>query len=120
TLLPAPSTSMGKLQLAFLDSGKLRESVTEAALLAGRGPNAIRTMTDLEQQLAENREVGWAFQDEELEYGLRSLAVPVFTTAPDHPIAAINVAVQASRWPLEKFVHELLAPVIDAGEQLSR
>lgn len=118
SLLPAPSTSMGKLLLAAVPDDELDAAVSPAALAAGRGPNAIRDLGELRRHLDMVRGCGWALQDEEVEYGLRSLAVPVL--GQDTTVAAINLAVQASQWSVEDLVAAMLPPAVRAATELSQ
>src|SRR3984957_12444655 len=75
--LPAVHTSIGKLLLAFLDPAELDAAITPASFTGNAGPNAKRTLDELRPELATIRAQGWAMQDEELAYGLRSVAAPV-------------------------------------------
>ena len=74
--LPAHCTSMGRVLLAALPEA-------EARTLLGPGPleaRTERTLTDPEAvmtRLAEVRAAGHALNDQEIETGLRSIAVPV-------------------------------------------
>ena len=47
-----------------------------ASFAAKHGPNAKVSLDELRTELAQIREQGWAMQDEELAYGLRSVAGP--------------------------------------------
>lgn len=93
TRFPAYATSMGRVLLAALPPGE------RAALWQARRPEALteRTLTDpsaLEFELAAVRAEGYCLVDEELELGLRSLAVPL----RDHGgtvVAAVNVSSRA-------------------------
>ena len=77
SLLPAVHTSIGKLLLAFLDEDELARCVTNESFDGTTGPNAKRSLDELRPELASIRGQGWAMQDEELAYGLRSVAAPV-------------------------------------------
>ena len=79
--LPAVHTSIGKLLLAHLDEADLEARITDASFAANSGPNAKVSLAELRAELRMIRDQGWAMQDEELAYGLRSVAGPV--TAPD-------------------------------------
>ena len=72
SLLPAVHTSIGKLLLAFLDEDELGRCVTGESFTGPTGPNAKRSLDELRPELAAIRAQGWATQDEELAYGLRS------------------------------------------------
>ncbi|MGW4567182.1 IclR family transcriptional regulator domain-containing protein [Streptomyces sp. NPDC004561] len=80
--LPAPATSLGRVLLAD-------------------------TATPLSPALAEVRAQGYALVDEELESGLRSIAVPVRDRS-GRAVAALNVATHAARRTLDDCVHDLL------------
>src|SRR5690349_12802465 len=94
TRFPAFATSMGRVLLAALPG-------TAAADLLAAGdltPLTRKTLTDPELLLAELdrvREQGWALVDQELELGLRSIAVPIRDTN-GQVVAAMNVSVSAT------------------------
>ncbi|AMY70634.1 IclR family transcriptional regulator [Frigidibacter mobilis] len=93
--LPAHCTSMGRVLLAYRPEA-------EARALLGSGPlpaRTHRTLTNVEAVmavLARIRAEGHALNDQEVETGLRSIAVPVFD-ARGRVIAAMNVGVSAAR-----------------------
>ena len=76
------------------------------------GPNAIASIDELRRELATVRTHGWAIQDEELAYGLRSVAVPV-VGADGRFVAGVNIAVQAREWSVARMLAELL-PLLTA------
>lgn len=93
TRFPAYATSMGRVLLAALPAAE------RAALLAARRPEALteRTLTDptaLARQLDAVRTDGYCLVDEELELGLRSLAVPL-RDGSGTVVAAVNVSSRA-------------------------
>ncbi|MDI3422556.1 IclR family transcriptional regulator domain-containing protein [Streptomyces luteolus] len=95
TRLPAYATSMGRVLLADLPADE------RAALLDRSEPRALtpHTVTDraaLDALLDEVGAARHALVDEELEEGLRSLAVPV-RDASGRAVAAVNVAMHSSR-----------------------
>src|SRR5690606_5026760 len=65
------------------------------------------------------RERGWSFQDEELETGLRSIAVPV-RNHHGTVIAAVNIAVPASRWTIDDLAERFLDDLVACGAQISK
>jgi IclR family pca regulon transcriptional regulator len=108
--LPAYCTSMGKVLLAYLP-GPERELRLDAIEFTARGPNAITTKAALAAELERVRARGIAVNNEELAYGLRSIAVPVC----DHTgeaVAAINLAVHRSAASIEDLV-ERLRPALE-------
>ncbi|QKG23022.1 IclR family transcriptional regulator [Actinomadura verrucosospora] len=104
--LPAVRTSMGKLLLAQLDGAELDRVLTGASFAGTAGPNALASPDELGPALAEIRERGWAVQDEELAYGLRSVAGPV-RDASGAVVAAVNVAVPATEVSTARLLEEI-------------
>ena len=72
--LPAYCTSMGKVLLADLPPVELEERLAQMDL-ARRGPNTITARARLREELDRVRVEGVAVNNEELAYGLRSIAV---------------------------------------------
>ncbi|WP_428838357.1 IclR family transcriptional regulator domain-containing protein [Streptomyces javensis] len=106
TRFPAYATSMGRVLLAGLDAD------ARAAHLAGVRPEPLtrHTVTDvaeLARVVERAAEEGYALVDQELEEGLRSLAVPV-RDARGRVVAALNVATHAGRGTAESARGELL------------
>lgn len=100
TRFTAYTTSMGRVLLA----------ATDAALpevLEHPTPRSLATVADLRAELARVREQGFSLVDQELEIGLRSLAVAI-TDAAGSTVAAINVSVAAGAHSLDELTDELL------------
>jgi IclR family transcriptional regulator, pca regulon regulatory protein len=116
--LPAVHTSIGKLLLAYLDNDELEARITEASFSANHGPNAKLSLAELRAELGVIRDQGWAMQDEELAYGLRSVAGPI--TGPDGSVVAgVNLAVQARDWSPQRIVRELKPTVLAVCTEIS-
>jgi IclR family transcriptional regulator, pca regulon regulatory protein len=103
--LPAYCTSMGKVLLAGLEPEDLRIRLGEMDL-SRRGPNTIVGVKALAEELGRVRELGLAVNNEELAYGLRSVAAPVRSRNGD-VVAAINLAVHRSLVSMEDLVARL-------------
>jgi IclR family pca regulon transcriptional regulator len=116
--LPAVTTSIGKLLLAFLDEAELRARITDASFSAQHGPNAKLSLDELSGELAQIRQQGWAQQDEETAYGLRSVAGPI-TGADARVVAGVNLAVQARDWSSQRIVRELKPVLLDTCAHIS-
>ncbi|MET7761072.1 IclR family transcriptional regulator C-terminal domain-containing protein [Streptomyces sp. NPDC005393] len=106
TRFPAYATSMGRVLLAGLDAD------ARAASMAGLQPEPLtrRTVTSVPElvRVVERAAAdGYALVDEELEEGLRSLAVPV-RDADGRVVAALNLATHAGRGTAESARHDLL------------
>lgn len=93
--LPAFCTSMGRVLLAALPDRDLDTYLRELKPRAYMPKTGIR-VRQLKKLILEVRKLGYAIVDEELEAGLRSIAVPVFTRS-NRVVAAINVGTHVSR-----------------------
>ena len=114
--LPAYCTSMGRVLLAALPPAELRSYLQHTRLVA----HTDRTITSRErltQVLEAVRRDGRAVVDQELELGLRSIAVPV-RDAAGRVVAAMNVGTQAARVPLREMERRFLAPLRRAAAEL--
>ena len=106
TRLPAFVTSMGRVLLAGLPDEELEERLARIEVTQ----LTSRTVTDkdaLRVILAGVRRQGYAATDQELEEGLRSLAVPL-RSASGAVSAALNVSVHASRASMASLRREFL------------
>ena|SRR5580658_7908800 len=115
--LPAYCTSMGRVLLAALAPGELD------AYLKNLKPKAFtrKTITSiprLKKAILEAGQVGFAVVDEELEAGLRSIAVPVVTRS-NRVVAAINVGTHTSRIAHDELLRRCL-PVLHEGARTLR
>jgi len=116
--LPAVHTSIGKLLLAYLPPETLAAGVTPASFAANHGPNAKLSLDELTGELTKIRNDGWAMQDEELAYGLRSIAAPVYGPGGT-VVAGANLAVQSRDWSSQRIVRELRPVVAEACRDIS-
>ncbi|PNG92243.1 hypothetical protein SMF913_27708 [Streptomyces malaysiensis] len=106
TRFPAYATSMGRVLLAGLDAD------ARAAHLADVRPrpltrHTVTSVPELARVVERAAAEGHALVDQELEEGLRSLAVPV-RDARGRVVAALNVATHAGRGTAESVRGELL------------
>ncbi|WP_210588373.1 IclR family transcriptional regulator C-terminal domain-containing protein [Streptomyces sp. GESEQ-35] len=112
TRLPAYATSMGRVMLA---------DVPEAARVFGElRALTPRTVTDpaaVSELLDEVRSQGYALVDEELEEGLRSIAVPV-RDRTGRVVAAVNVAMHAARHTVAECVQDILPELRTAATRI--
>lgn len=93
--IPAYCASMGRVLLAAMPDceGKSRLEHSDRRRLT---PQTRVGIDELMAELAAVRRDGYALVDEELEIGLRSIAVPVIA-AKGHVLAAFNTGAQAAR-----------------------
>jgi IclR family pca regulon transcriptional regulator len=93
--LPAYCTSMGRILLAALPDEKL-DAYLQGLHARAYTPKTITRIPQLRKAILAVRKDGYAIVDEELEAGLRSIAVPVLTRG-NQVVAAINVGTHVSR-----------------------
>ncbi len=108
--LPAASTSMGRVLLAYADE-PTRTRYLARVRLTKHTPRTIVDRAALSAELSRVGELGYAVVDQELELGLRSLAVPI-RRHDGTVVAAINVGVHAARADRAALVREFL-PVLE-------
>lgn len=109
TRLPAAYTSMGRILLAQLNDTGL-EHFLSTITLEHYTDKTITDITELRHQIIKAREQGYAVSDQELDPGLRSIAVPVYD-AKKHLIGAINVSTNAARVDMDTLINNYL-PII--------
>jgi IclR family pca regulon transcriptional regulator len=103
--LPAYCTSLGKCLLAFLPPAEQATALGRVDFTQ-RGPNTILSRDALEAELAGVRTAGFATNNEELAYGLRSIAAPVLSR-DGTAVGAINLAAHSSLMPMDRLAAEL-------------
>lgn len=116
--LPAYCTSIGHVLLAHLPEQELDAYFARVKLL----PFTERTVTSpekLRQLLGAVREAGYAIADQNMEPGLRSIAVPVKDTSGS-VVAGINVIIQAARANVREMKTLYLPHLLAAAGDLSR
>lgn len=118
TRLPAAYTSMGRVLLAqlreselaaFLDRVRL-ERFTESSVIDKEGLRAA---------IESAREQGYSIVDQELDSGLRSVAVPVFAGSGEL-LGAINISTNAARVDMETLLDVYLPRLQQAAEAVQR
>jgi len=115
--LPAYCTSMGRVLLASLPDEELEAYLRDLRPKAYT-PRTIIKITQLRKAILEVRRHGYAIVNEELEAGLRSIAVPVYTRS-NRVVAAINVGTHVSRVDQSALVQNCL-PALQDGAQMLR
>ena len=115
--LPAYCTSMGRILLAALPDPELAAYLHELKPKAYT-PKTITRLPQLKKVILQVRKDGFAIVDEELEAGLRSLAVPVATRS-GRVVASINVGTHVSRVDYDALIGRCL-PVLQEGAHALR
>ncbi len=115
--LPAYCTSMGKVLLAHLPPEELRAAIRQVKF-AQRGPNTLTGRASLLAELESVRVQELAVNNEELAYGLRSIAVPIRSQTGD-VVAAINLAVHRSMISLADLLTKLSPALKRTASEIS-
>jgi IclR family pca regulon transcriptional regulator len=115
TRFPAYATSMGRVLLADLAPEEL-EGVLDASTLTSLTANTTTNTRDLAAEIARVRQQGFAFVDQELELGLRSLAVPIRGRG-GRVVAALNVSTGISL-TVEQTIEALLPPLRECAARI--
>ncbi|WP_263384234.1 IclR family transcriptional regulator domain-containing protein [Granulicella arctica] len=114
--LPAYCTSMGRVLLAYLPPDKLEQYLAHVELIP-RTTRTITTVDKLRLALRNVRRTGYALVDQELEVGLRSLAVPVYAPS-GRVVATINLSGHAPRMPVYDMQTRFLPHLRNAANEL--
>ncbi len=115
--LPAFCTSMGRVLLAYLPQDQL-EAFLSRVILTQYTPRTVNSVDKLRLQLRNVRRNGYALCDQELEIGLRSIAVPVHA-GNGRVVATVNLSGHAPRMPMLEMQTKFLPPLRAAAAELS-
>jgi IclR family transcriptional regulator, pca regulon regulatory protein len=116
TRLPPYPTSMGRVLLAHLPEGDL-DGYLSRTTLRKLTNHTITSEAELREVLATVRARGWAAVDQELEAGVRSIAVPIRDSS-GKVVAAINTSAHAARVPMRTLEREFLPRIQEAARQI--
>jgi IclR family pca regulon transcriptional regulator len=109
--LPAFHTSMGRVQLGFLDDSEIWRRL-KATRIEPLTPSTITDLQALFDRVRDDHLQGFSIVDEELERGLRSIAVPIVDRA-NQVVAGLNLSTHSTRTTRnemrDKFLPELRA-----------
>lgn len=116
TRLPPYPTSMGRVLLAHLPEADL-DGYLSRTTLHKLTNHTITSEAGLREVLATVRARGWAAVDQELEAGVRSIAVPIRDSS-GRVVAAINTSAHAARVPMRSLEREFLPRIQEAARQI--
>jgi IclR family transcriptional regulator, pca regulon regulatory protein len=109
--LPAFHSSMGRVQLGFLDSAEIWRRL-KSIRIEPLTPSTITDLQALFDRIRDDHAQGFSIVDEELERGLRSIAVAV-VDHQNQAVGALNLSTHATRTTRnemrDKFLPELRA-----------
>lgn len=116
--LPAFHTSLGRAQLGYLDGAEIWRRLRSAPIVAYT-PYTIIDLQALYDRVCADREQGFSIVDEELEQGLRSIAVPVLDRL-GQAVGAINLSAHATRTTRNEMREKYLPELKAIAERISR
>ena len=102
------STGLGKIFLAYMTEKELQDYINNINLKP-RTPHTVTRVDDLKRQLKQIRRDGVAFEDEEHELGIRTIAAPV-RDWEDNIVAAISVVSPTVRMTKQRM--QEIAPIV--------
>lgn len=114
--LPAFCTSMGRAILANLPPEEL-ESVLARVEFRRYTERTITNPAKLTQALRQIRRDGYSIIDQELEHGLRSMAVPIQNPS-GKVVAALNIGAHAQRVSIQEMQTKFLPHLRAAAQEL--
>ncbi len=114
--LPAFCTSMGRAILANLPPEEL-ESVLARVEFKRYTERTITNPAKLTQALRQIRRDGYSIIDQELEHGLRSMAVPIQNPS-GKVVAALNIGAHAQRVSIQEMQTKFLPHLRAAAQEL--
>lgn len=114
--LPAYCTSNGRVLIAARPDADVDAWLTRQTLTA-LTPNTITNRERLRLELLKTRANGYASVDQELELGLRTIAVPLKNFRGE-AVAAMNVSAHASRMSMDQLVEHCLPALLHAQAEL--
>jgi len=118
TRLPAHATSMGQVLLGDLQPKDL-DAYLQRGNFRSYTPRTLTTPDDLRKRIEAGRRNGFVMCDQELEIGLRSLAVPV-RGVDGATVASINVSVHAAQVSKRTMLGDYLAVLKKGAADISQ
>jgi len=116
--LPAYCTASGKVQLAYESADRLARLFREYPFRK-HTDHTIDSLGTLLDHLREVARLGFAVDNEELEYGVRCVAAPVRDYS-HRVVAGVGLSGPVSRFSLERIESELVPLVKEAGMRISQ
>ncbi|MEX0853535.1 MAG: IclR family transcriptional regulator C-terminal domain-containing protein [Bauldia sp.] len=118
TRLPAFHTALGRIQLGFLDESEIWQRLRAEPIQA----HTASTITDpqaLVERVRADRLQGFSIVDEELERGLRAIAVPIVNRS-GKAVGAVDLAAHAMRTTRNEMRARFLPRLRAVAEEISR
>ncbi len=117
TRLPAFHTALGRIQLGYLDDAELWRRLRSLRIEAYT-PSTITDIQALFDRVREDHAQQFAIVDEELERGLRAIAVPILDRN-GQAVAALNLSTHTTRTTRSEMRERFLPSLRGVAEQIS-
>jgi DNA-binding IclR family transcriptional regulator len=118
----AHATAKGKIFLAYSGDEYVKKFLGLRCFLKRYTPHTIDTPAQLQRELRQIRQQGYAIDDQESYTGMRCLAVPVYSS-PHHLVAALSISNSADDIPAQAvrpLIHHLRGVAREIGANLRR
>ena len=115
--LPAYCTAAGKVHLAYMTDEELDDLLSHIKFVQHTA-TTITSADSLRDELAKVRELGYAFDDEELDLGVRCIAAPI-RDYTRRIVGAISISGPTMRVSSERIESELIPLVLKSADELS-
>jgi IclR family transcriptional regulator, pca regulon regulatory protein len=115
--LPAFHTSMGRVQLGFLDEAEIWRRL-KSLRIEPMTPSTITDLQALFDRVRDDHAQGFSIVDEELERGLRSLAVAIVDRS-GQAVGAINLSTHSARTTRNEMRDTFLPALKTMAEQIA-
>jgi DNA-binding IclR family transcriptional regulator len=117
--LPASTTSVGKILLAFLEPERLRALYPNDGALPQNTYRSRTSFSELVADLTLTRERGYAIDQSETIHGVLAVGAPIFAYGEPAPVGAISIA-EADNGPVSQtYFDELGTEVIGFAKDFS-
>lgn len=113
--LSAFPTALGRVLLGQLPGDELKK-ILSAAKLKKLTPNTVIDKKKLLQIIEQTRDDGFCLVEQELEFGLSALAVPVRSSKEGY--TALGVSVHADRVPKKEMISRLLPILKESADRI--
>jgi IclR family transcriptional regulator, pca regulon regulatory protein len=117
TRLPAFHTALGRIQLGYLDEAELWRRLRSLHIEAYT-PSTITDVQALYDRVREDQAQEFAIVDEELERGLRAIAVPILDRS-GQAVAALNLSTHTTRTTRNEMRERFLPNLRAVAAQIS-
>jgi IclR family transcriptional regulator, pca regulon regulatory protein len=118
THLPALTTATGRVLLAWWPDDTLSDMM-QTVRVEKLTSKTKASPDQIMEEVRRIRDSGYALNDEEIEVGLRVIAVPVRDPGGS-VIASMCVSTYASRYEIDQLTDKFLQPLLDASKRLER